>query len=54
MKRLFTRAMQQPLIVLCMFHVIDLMHNGDYSASGALVVLAAKSMSRVVSLFNKG
>jgi len=54
MKRLITRAMHQPLIALCMFHVIDLMHNVDYSPSSALLVLAAKSMSRVMSLFNKG
>jgi hypothetical protein len=53
MKRLITRAMRQPFVVLCLFQVMDLMHNVDYSPSGALLVLAAKSMSRVVSLFNK-
>lgn len=53
MKRLISRATRYPLIALSMFYLIDLLHNVDYSASGALLVLAAKSMSRVVSLFNK-
>ncbi|CAB3647416.1 hypothetical protein LMG24238_00866 [Paraburkholderia sediminicola] len=54
MKRLINRAMYHPLVALSMFSLIDLMFNVDYSVSGALLVLAAKSMSRVVSLFNKG
>jgi hypothetical protein len=54
MKRLISRAMYHPLIALTLFYLIDLMHNVDYSPTGALLVLAAKSMSRVVSLFNKG
>jgi hypothetical protein len=33
--------------------LIDLLHNVD-SSTGALLVLAAKSMFRVVNLFNKG
>jgi hypothetical protein len=54
MKRLISLAMYHPLIALSMFYLIDLMFNVDYSVSGALLALAAKSMSRVVSLFNKG
>ncbi|MFL9912817.1 hypothetical protein PQR75_44155 [Paraburkholderia fungorum] len=54
MKSLISRAMYHPLIALSMFYLTDLMHHADYSVSGALLVLAAKSMSRVVSLFNKG
>jgi len=54
MKRLISRAMYHPLIALSMFYLTDLMHHVDYSPAGALLVLAAKSMSRIVSLFNKG
>jgi hypothetical protein len=54
MKRQISRAMYHPLIALPMFYLIDLLHNVDYSPTGALLVLAAKSISRVVSLFNKG
>jgi hypothetical protein len=54
MKSLISRAMYHPLIALSIFYLTDLMHHVDYSLSGALLVLAAKSMSRVVSLFNKG
>ena len=43
-----------PLIALSIFYLIDLMHNADYSPAGALLVLAAKSMCRVVRLLNKG
>jgi len=54
MKSLISRAMYHPLIAISMFHVIDVMHNVGYSLAGALLVLAARSMSRVVSRFNKG
>jgi len=54
MKSLISRAMYHPLIALSMFYLTDLLQNGDYSLGGALLVLAAKSMSRVVSFFNKG
>jgi hypothetical protein len=54
MKRLISSAMYHPLIVLSLFYLIDLLHNVDYSPTGALLALAAKSMSRVVGLFNKG
>jgi hypothetical protein len=54
MKNLISRAMYHPLIALSMFYLTDLMHHVDYSLAGALFVLAAKSMSRVVNLFNKG
>jgi hypothetical protein len=54
MKRLISRAMYHPLIALSMFYLTDLMHNVDYSPAGAVLVLAAKSMSHVVRLFNKG
>jgi len=54
MKRLISRAMYHPLIALSMFYFIDLMYNVDYSPTSALLVLAAKSMSRVVNVFNKG
>jgi len=54
MKHLLSRAMYHPLIALSMFYLIDLLHNVDYSLAGALLVLAARSISRVVGLFNKG
>lgn len=54
MKRLINSAMFHPLIALFMFRVADLMYNVDYSPSGALLVLAAKSVSRFLSVFNKG
>jgi hypothetical protein len=54
MKRLISRAMYHPLIALSMFYFIDLMYNVDYSPTGALLVLAAKSMSRVVNVINRG
>ncbi|MFL9931087.1 hypothetical protein P0D88_17890 [Paraburkholderia sp. RL18-103-BIB-C] len=54
MKRLISHAMYHPLIALSMFYLTDLMYNVDYNVSGALLVLAAKSMSRILSLFNKG
>lgn len=54
MKRLLSRAMYYPVIGLSMLYVTELMYNVDYSLGGALFVLAAKSMSRVMSLFNKG
>ena len=54
MKRLISRAMYHPLIALFMFYLTDLMYHVDYNVSSALLVLAAKSMSRVLSVFNKG
>ncbi|WP_162842065.1 hypothetical protein [Paraburkholderia monticola] len=54
MKRLISRAMYHPIIALSIFYLADVMHHVDYSVSGALLVLAAKTLSRVSSLFNKG
>ena len=54
MKRLITRAMFHPLIALSMLHLLDLMYHVDYSPASAVLVIAAKSMSRVVRLLNKG
>jgi hypothetical protein len=54
MKSLISRAMYHPLIALSLFYLIDLMHNVGYSVAGALLVLAARSLSRVMSLFSKG
>ncbi|WP_188130734.1 hypothetical protein [Paraburkholderia panacisoli] len=54
MKRLISHAMYHPHIALSMFYLTELMYNVDYNVSGALFALAAKSMSRVLSLFNKG
>ena len=51
MKSLIARAIFHPLIALPMFHLTDAMHNVDYSPAGVLLVLAAKCISRVVSLF---
>jgi hypothetical protein len=53
MKQLINRAMYHPLIALSMFNLADLMCRGDYGLSGALLVLAAKSMSRLLRLVNK-
>jgi hypothetical protein len=52
MKRLISRAMYHPLLALSTFYFIDLMHNVDYSVAGALLVLAAKCMSRVAALIH--
>ena len=54
MKRLISRAMYHPIIALSVFYLADVMHHVDYSVSGALLVLAAKTLSRVLSVFNKG
>jgi hypothetical protein len=54
MKSLISRAMYHPLIALSMFYLIDLMHNVDYSLAGALLVLAARSISPIVRLINTG
>ncbi|CAB3708821.1 hypothetical protein [Paraburkholderia rhynchosiae] len=54
MKSLLSRTMYHPLIALSMFYLTDLMYNVDYNVSGALLVVAAKSISRVLSLFSKG
>jgi hypothetical protein len=54
MKNLLSRAMYHPLIALSMFYLTDLMFNADCSPAGALLALAAKSVSRVVVLFHKG
>jgi hypothetical protein len=54
MKSLISRAMYHPIIALSVFYVADVMHHVDYSVAGALLVLATKMISRVLSLFNKG
>ena len=54
MKRLISIAMYHPVIALSLFYLADLMHHADYSLGGALFVLAAKSASRLLSLFGKG
>jgi hypothetical protein len=54
MKRLISRAMYHPIIALSVFYLADVMHHVDYSLGGALLVLAAKTISRVLSLFDKG
>ena len=54
MKSLISRAMYHPFIALSTFYLTDMMYNVDYSLSGALLLLAAKSMSRLLSLLNKG
>ena len=54
MKSLITRAMYHPFIALSMFFLNDLMCNVDYSPSGALLVLAAKTTSRLMNLLSKG
>ena len=53
MKRLVSRAIHHPSIAISMFYLTDLMCNVDCSPSGALLVLAAKSMSRLLRLLNK-
>ncbi|KXU84702.1 hypothetical protein CR51_41970 [Caballeronia megalochromosomata] len=53
MKHLIIRAMCQPFVVVPAFYLVELMHKVDYSVAGALLVLAAKSMSRVVSQWSK-
>ncbi|WP_233859045.1 hypothetical protein [Paraburkholderia sp. HD33-4] len=53
MKRLINRAIYHPIIALSVIYVADVMHHVDYSVAGASLVLAAKAMSRVLSLFNK-
>jgi hypothetical protein len=54
MKSLINRVMYHPIIALSVFYLVDVMHHVDYSVSGALLVLAAKTISRVLSVFNKG
>ncbi|CAB3776577.1 hypothetical protein LMG28614_00242 [Paraburkholderia ultramafica] len=54
MKRLISRPMYHPLIALFMFYLTDPMYHVDCSVSGALLVLAAKSRSRGLSVFSKG
>jgi hypothetical protein len=54
MKSLISRAICHPFIALTMFHLADLMCNVDCSPSGALLVLAAKTMSRLLKLRNSG
>jgi hypothetical protein len=53
MKSLLSRVMYHPLVAVSALCLIELMHNVDYSVAGALLVLAAKSMSRVLSLFHR-
>jgi hypothetical protein len=52
MKSLISRAIYHPCIALSMFYLTDLMCNVDYSPSGALLALAAKTMSRLLRLLN--
>jgi hypothetical protein len=52
MKSLICRAIYHPSIALSMFYLTDLMCNVDYSPSAALLVLAAKTMSRLSRLLN--
>jgi hypothetical protein len=54
MKRLITLAMYHPVIALSTLYLTTLMCHVDYSVSGALFVLAAKSASRLLGLFQKG
>ncbi|NUY29433.1 hypothetical protein F0160_02730 [Paraburkholderia sp. JPY303] len=54
MKSLISRAIYHPFIALSVFYLVDVMHHVDYSVGGALLVLATKTVSRVLSLFNKG
>lgn len=54
MKRLISHAIYHPIIALSVFYLADVMHRVDYNVSGALLVLAAKTISRVLSAFNKG
>lgn len=54
MKYLISRAMYHPIIALSVFYLAEVMHHVDYSVFGALLVLAAKTTSRVLSTFNKG
>ena len=54
MKRLISHVMYHPLTALFTFYLVELMHHVDYSIAGALLVLAARSMSRMVGLFSKG
>ena len=54
MKRLISRAIYHPIIALSVFYLADVMHRVDYNISGALLVLSAKTISRVFSMFKKG
>ncbi|MEX3635200.1 hypothetical protein [Paraburkholderia sp. BR14320] len=54
MKSLISRAIYHPIIALSVFYLVDVMHHVDYSVAGALLVLTTKTVSRVLSLFNKG
>ncbi|WP_233836456.1 hypothetical protein [Paraburkholderia sp. ZP32-5] len=54
MKSLINRAIYHPIIALSVFYLADVMHRVDYNVSGALLVLAAKTISRVFSMFNRG
>jgi hypothetical protein len=54
MKSLIDRAMYHPLIALSLFYLTDLMYHVDYSPGGALLVLAMRSVSRVMNLLHKG
>jgi hypothetical protein len=54
MKSLISRAICHPFIALSMVYLTDLMCRVDGSPAGALLVLAAKTTSRLVRLLNKG
>ena len=54
MKRLISRAMYHPIIALSVFYLAEVMHHVDYSVFGALLLLSARTISRVLNAFNKG
>lgn len=53
MKCLLSRAICHPIIALYVFYLAEIMHHVDYNVSGALLVVAARVLSRVVSAFNR-
>lgn len=54
MKRLISLAMYHPFIALSTFYLTSLMCSVDYSLSGALLTVAAKTTSRLLTLISKG
>ncbi len=53
MKCLISRVIHHPMVALSVFYVADVMHHVDYSVSGALLVLTAKTVSRIFSVLNR-
>lgn len=53
MKRLICLAIYHPVITLSIFHLAEVMHRVDYSVLAALLALAAKTISRICSVFDK-